>query len=136
MSTCTALLQSTHDLISRLRGEPHWRLADPDAKLYGQALANATRHMAIAVAQKYIDYYNLGMTIVMIETPRIVMSQQLKTRPQRPPQPFGQVFQFTRPPTPQPSPQAAPPPNSPETPPADHGPGFVEDGVDAPIGGV
>jgi hypothetical protein len=117
LTTCVALLQSSHDLISRLRGEPHWRLSDPDARQYGQALANATRHVKIAVAQKYVDYYTLGLTVLMMETPRLVISTQLARQPKQPPRGPAQVYYpFAANPNPQPPsppPAAATPSSSP-----------------------
>lgn len=136
MSTCVALLQSSHDLISRLRDEPHWRLNDQDAKAYGAALANATRHMSIAVAQKYVDYYTLGLMVVMMESPRILLSQKLRSQKGQTPRGPAQVFAF-RPPSPPPQPPSNPGgATAPQTPIADSGPGFVADGVDAPLGGA
>ena len=95
------------------RNEPHWLLSDADSLRYGQALANALRHMPIKAAQKTIDYSTFAMVAFVMETPRVVRSIQLARAP-APSTPRGpaQVFQFRSPPTPAaatspPSPQSA-----------------------------
>ena len=85
------------------RNEPHWLLSDADSQRYGQALANALRHMPIKAAQKTIDYSTLVMVAFVMETPRIVRSAQIARTPKQPPRGPAQVFQFH---PPQPTPTA------------------------------
>jgi hypothetical protein len=108
LSAAAGLLQGFHAIIAMQRQEPHWLLNDADAKQYGQALANAARHLPIAVAQKYADYSAFVMVCFAMETPRIARSVQLaQSRRQGPPRGPAQVFQF-RPPQPAPNPPAGP----------------------------
>lgn len=89
---------------------PHWLLNDQDARQYGQALANAVRHLPVVVAQKYFDYAALAGAIAMHEGPRVTMDIAIaaERRAGRRPtyaQP-AQVFQFgPRPAAPPPPPQ-------------------------------
>ena len=104
MSAAAGLLQGFHAIIAMQRSEPHWMLNDDDAKRYGQALANALRHMPIKAAQKTIDYSTLVMVAFVMETPRIVRSAQLARAPKPPQRGPAQVFQFV--PNPAQAPQA------------------------------
>jgi len=150
LSAAAGLLQGMHEGIAFLSGHPHWRLNDDDSKRYGQALANAMRHLPISVGQKYIDYATFAMCVVIFETPRLAMSRRIMEGEQRQPRPGpAQVFQF-RPPTTSPNQGVASPPSpsssspssgtassqtsmSPTPMPPE---GFVADGVDAPLGGA
>jgi hypothetical protein len=91
------LLQGFHTIVAMQRSEPHWMLSDDDAKRYGQALANALRHMPVRVAQKYVDYSTLIMVAFVMETPRIGMSWKLARQPKTPQRGPAQVFQFVQP---------------------------------------
>lgn len=99
---------------------PHWLLNDQDARQYGQALANAVRHLPVVVAQKYFDYAALAGAIAMHEGPRVTMDIAIaaERRAGRRPtyaQP-AQVFQFrpaAAPSGPQPQPAAAQPQQGP-----------------------
>jgi hypothetical protein len=95
-------------MIALRRDEPHWLLNDGDAKVYGQAVSNALRHVPIKVAQKSLDFGMLFIVACQFEFPRIVLSTQMtRARGQRrSPGGPAQVFQFTRPPPP---PPASPP---------------------------
>jgi hypothetical protein len=77
-------------------------LSEPDAKRYGQALANALRHFPVQATQKAIDFSVLAFCIFEMETPRIVKSVQLAKLPphlrrqaQRGP---AKIFEFNPPP--------------------------------------
>lgn len=119
MSAAAGLLSGFHAIIAMQRNEPHWMLSDADANRYGQALANALRHMPIRAAQKTIDYSTFVMMVFVMETPRIAKSVQLARAGAQPaPRPAAPVFQFVRPSQP-PSPTT--PPASPTTPPANSG---------------
>jgi hypothetical protein len=86
-----------HAIIAMQRNEPHWLLSDADANRYGQALANALRHLPIKAAQKTIDYSTLVMVAFVMETPRIVRSVQIARAPKAPNRGPAQVFQFVSP---------------------------------------
>src|SRR5215472_10316607 len=45
LSAAAGIHQGAHAFIAFARREPHWQLNDADAKAYGQALANALRHI-------------------------------------------------------------------------------------------
>jgi hypothetical protein len=109
LSAAAGLLQGAHAIVAMQRQEPHWMLNDDDAKKYGQALANAMRHLPVKVAQKYIDYSTLCMVAFVIETPRVVRSAQLARAPKAAPRGPAQVFQFVNP-RPDLNPNAPPPP--------------------------
>lgn len=116
MSAAAGLLQGFHAIVAMQRSEPHWMLNDDDAKRYGQALANALRHMPVKVAQKYVDYSTLVMVAFIMETPRVVRSAQLARAPKQPQRGPAQVFQFVQP---QPQAQPSPPPAANATSPTD-----------------
>ena len=107
MSAAAGLLSGFHAIIAMQRSEPHWLLSDADANRYGQALANALRHMPIRAAQKTIDYATLVMVAFVMETPRVVRSIQFARTPKAPNRGPAQVFQFVTP-TPT-APTTAPP---------------------------
>ena len=90
-------------------------LSDADAKRYGQALANALRHLPIKAAQKTIDYTTFAFVAFSIEMPRIGLSIQKAREPQSAARPTAQVFQFHPPQPPSPG-QGATPQGSPSTP--------------------
>lgn len=96
------------------RGQ-HWLLSDEEAKGYGQALANAIRHLPITMAQKYVDFTTLGIAIITYEGPRIAADMILRRQARNPnaarqPQPNGQVvYPFAAPPGP------PAPPNNPSS---------------------
>lgn len=103
LSAAAGLLSGFHAIIALRRNEPHWMLSEADSKRYGQALANALRHMPIHAAQKTIDFGVLAFMIFEIETPRIVRSAQLarmsphqRQAMQRGP---AKIFEFASPPT-------------------------------------
>lgn len=103
MSAAAGLLAGFHAIIAMQRNEPHWMLSDADAQRYGQALANALRHMPIKAAQKTIDYSTFVMMAFIVETPRVAKSVQLARAPKPAGRPFtgtGDVLHF-RPPPPQ-----------------------------------
>lgn len=94
---------------------PHWLLADPDAKQYGAALANALRHLPLSTTQKTMDFAALAMAIFAHEGPRVMMDIQLSRQRRQPQQPGpARVFQFrpTQGPPPPPQPQQPAPPFS------------------------
>jgi hypothetical protein len=120
LSAAAGLLQGAHAIIAMQRQEPHWMLNDDDAKKYGQALANAMRHLPVKVAQKYVDYSTLVMVAFVMETPRVVRSVQIARAPKTPNRGPAQVFQFVTPNNPgaastPPPPPTATPSQSPST---------------------
>lgn len=124
LSAAAGLLSGFHAIVAMQRNEPHWMLSDADAARYGQALANALRHMPIKAAQKTLDYATLVMVAFVIETPRVVRSVQLVRTPKaaasRGPAP---VFQFVKPGSPGPPATHSTPTNDgPGTPPIADGP--------------
>jgi hypothetical protein len=94
LSAAAGLLSGFHAIIAMQRNEPHWMLSDADSNRYGQALANALRHMPIKAAQKTIDYSTFVMVAFVMETPRIVRSVQLARTPKPTNRGPAQVFQF------------------------------------------
>lgn len=113
MSAAAGLLQGLHAAIAMRRDEPHWLLNEVDAKRYGQALANALRHLPVKTTQKALDFSVLVFCVVEMETPRIYRSRQLAEERARPrPRGPAQVFQFHSPQPPPPQPQPAPAPQS------------------------
>jgi hypothetical protein len=113
LSAAAGLISGFHAILAMQRSESHWMLSDDDAKRYGQALANAARHMPVKVAQKYVDYSTLAMVVFVMETPRIVRSAQLARQPRTPPRGPAQVFQFVNPGANTPPQAATTPPPSP-----------------------
>ena len=75
-------MQGFHAIIALRRQEPHWLLNDADAKRYGQALANALRHLPVKAAQKTIDFTVLAFIVFEMESPRIALSG-LRSRQQK-----------------------------------------------------
>jgi hypothetical protein len=100
LSAAAGLLQGIHITIAMVRG-PHWMMNDTDAKAYGQAMANALRHIPITMAQKYFDFTALALAVATYEVPRIAEDIRIRNLPPRQPQqrpaPMGQVFQFAPP---------------------------------------
>jgi hypothetical protein len=146
LTAWAGILQATHHSIAMLRHEPHWQLHDQDARAYGQAVANAARHLSLGVTQKALDFTALAFTIINMETPRIGASMQLRharrsgSTPQQPPRGPAQVFEFTpRPAAPSPANPAGQPAPSTDAPAPQPGDasveGFTGDGIDGPIGG-
>ena len=115
------------------RNEPHWLLSEGDAKLYGNALKNALRHIPVQVAQKSIDFTTLFICAMNFETPRVYASYRNRRARRDPPPPqrpaTAQVYTL--------HPNNPPPPPSAATAPAGGGglEGFTGDGIDSPIGG-
>jgi hypothetical protein len=103
-----------HAMIALRRNEPHWLLNDADARVYGQALQNALRHIPIRRAQKTLDFAMLVVAGLQFEVPRVMISMQAARRPPQPPAPFGQtVYPFPGPRTPPPPPTSPPAPPNP-----------------------
>lgn len=120
MSAAAGLISGFHAIIAMQRHEPHWMLSDADAARYGQALANALRHMPIKAAQKTIDYSTLVMVAFVMETPRVVRSIQLAREKKTPGRPRAPVFQFVKPG--QPTTHSPPTNEGPAAPPIADGP--------------
>lgn len=59
---------------------PHWLLSEQEAQIYGAALANALRHLPVAVGQKYIDFTALGVAMVTIDGARLRQDILLRRR--------------------------------------------------------
>ncbi|PWT78037.1 MAG: hypothetical protein C5B60_01780 [Chloroflexi bacterium] len=125
------------------RNEPHWLLSDDDAKVYGDHLQKALRHMPLGATQKSLDFAMLFICAVNFEAPRIYQSRRnSRANRARQANPAGAtVFQFR----PHPQAASAPPPVTPdpqqpvgggvEGPLPGSVEGFQQDGIDAPIGG-
>lgn len=110
------------------RDEQHWLLNDADAAKYGGAVANVVRWLPVNVSQKALDFSALAMMAFTIESARVGRSWQLaknKGQPRRP----AQVFQFHSPTS---VPSGPLPPQKNQEPVE----GFVQDGIDAPVGGL
>lgn len=98
-------------MIALRRDEPHWLLSDADARVYGQALQNALRHIPIRRAQKAVDFAMLVFAAAQFDIPRIYMSSQIakqRLNPQR----GSVVYPFRAQPPPPPPPAGAPNPPS------------------------
>lgn len=93
-------------MIALRRDEPHWMLNDADARVYGQALQNALRHIPIQRAQKTLDFAMLVVAACQFEIPRIYMSNQITKARRQGVRPAA-VFPFRQP---SPSPAGSPPP--------------------------
>ena len=134
--------------------QPHWFLNDPDAKMYGDKLQKALRHLPVKTTQKTLDFSALAICAFAMEAPRIGMSAQIAKATAAPPRAQAQVYPFAPAgppnPTPRPRPQPVPPP-APSAQGQTHSDfirqqneksqreipeGFQQDGVDGPIGGV
>lgn len=103
-------------MIAMRRDEPHWLLNDPDARIYGQALQNALRHIPIRRAQKSLDFAMLVIAIGQFDIPRVYLSAQIArqkaAQARRGAAPVATVYPFNRPPPP---PPATPPAGSPQS---------------------
>jgi hypothetical protein len=108
-----------HAMIALRRDEPHWMLNDQDARVYGQALQNALRHIPIRRAQKTLDFAMLVVAACQFEIPRVYLSAQIARQkaaqarrgPVATAYPAGPV-----PFNPPPPPPGSPPPQSPMSP--------------------
>jgi hypothetical protein len=97
LSGLASIIAGIHAITALRLQQPHWQLTDADAKKYSAAWANVLRHYKVAATQKAIDHFALLMVAVEIETPRFVLSSQLKQAAQRRPAGFGATVYPLRP---------------------------------------
>jgi hypothetical protein len=77
LSAAAGLLQGIHVALAMGAGK-HWLLSDDEAKYYGNALANAARHLPIVVAQKYFDFGALAVAFFVCDGTRFLTTVQLR----------------------------------------------------------
>lgn len=138
LSSCIGILQGAHAFLAMTRQQPHWLLNDADAKVYGEALRKALRHFPTGVSQKAIDFGMLTFIALQMESPRVMLSMQMKGSRARGP---AQVFPFPSGPLPagpaaqpvRPTGRANQTVRVQQQEPVE---GFVPDGIDSPLGGL
>jgi hypothetical protein len=129
LSGLTNLIVSAHNFIAMVRDEDHWMLDDEDSKELGRATKNFLRHFSLEATQKGVDIATFAITFTTMESIRVARSWQLHKQakaPRRPVTQTGNVFHFTTPQNPAPSPssptpaatQSAPTGNAPMSPPS------------------
>lgn len=86
------LLQGMHAIVAMRMEQPHWLLNDADARVYGQALQNAIRHIPVRAAQKSIDFAMLACAVAQFELPRVYLSLQAAKAARQPRRPAAVVY--------------------------------------------